>query len=162
MGREEKEAAKNSRARRKRQPREAMKGAAHGQRWWWKTGPSGAPACDVLHVRRRAEVDRGHDLDVGGLVASCMVAILVLAARVSKLPEARVWGWSSGVGLRRGRGRGRNRDSTLPRYPQKLCRAAPGPADRWTRRERRDIVFAGEEERTDFNSGTGTPLVAWG
>ena len=124
--------------------------------------PVGAPACDVLHVRRRAEVDRGHDLDVGGLVASCMVAILVLAARVSKLPEARVWGWSSGVGVRRGRGRGRNRRSTLPRHPQKLPRAAPGPADRWTGRERREVVFAGDVERTDFNSGTGTPLVAWG
>ena len=64
--------------------------------------PVGAPACDVLHVRRRAEVDRGHDLDVGGLVASCMVAKLVLAARVSKLPEARVWvgrrGWACGEG----------------------------------------------------------------
>ena len=124
-------------------------------------GPVGAPACDVLHVRRRAEVDRGHDLDVGGLVASCMVAKLVLAARVPKLPEARVWGWSSGVGVRRGRGRGRNRrvrvtrDAHSPTNAGEACRRCRGSVISMVEQWRSPEVNDGDRRLGNAARGVG-------
>ena len=60
-------------------------------------GPGGARTSDIPDGRRRADDDRGRDLDAGGLEPSCRAAVSMLAARVEKLSEVRVGDLSSGL-----------------------------------------------------------------